>query len=233
MFRITATITAILLSTPALADQCRAFVNGDEVIVEADNFQTFAEEVKTREKLLSWPTRTWNRAWGTPVACDSGVLYDYLATTIPDNDIEGYCLTESPDSGYFLVPGERNFRGICKTTFCEKVNTTKDQGKAVARSMTASLVENARTTGLNAIKHGSGALIMSGTASSISTSLGTASSTAITALSTPAVLGAAAVSVVAVGGAVYMCSGDEEVDTQAPAAAPTGADVTVTPTETD
>lgn len=210
MYRTAAAVTLLFLAAPAMADQCRAFVNGDEVIVEADNFQTFAEDVKRREKLLNWPSRTWNRAWGAPVACDSGVLYDYLATTIPDDDIQGYCLTESPESGFFLVPGERNFRGTCKKTFCEKVNTTKEQGLAVASSMTATLASNVKTAGLNAIMHGSGAMIMTGSASSISTSLGTAGSSTLTALSAPAVLGAAAVSVVAVGGAVYMCSGSDE-----------------------
>lgn len=215
MLRLILSIPFAVIAVQAQADQCRALVNGDEIVVEAENFQTFAEEVKTREKLLNWPNRTWNRTWGTPVACNSGVLYDYLATTVPDNDINGYCLTETADYGYFLVPGERNFRGLCKTTFCEKVNTTKDQGIGIAASMTQTIAQNARTAGLNAIKHGSGAMILSGTASSVSASLGTASSTAVTALSTPAVLGAAAVSVVAVGGAVYMCSGDEAIPASA------------------
>ncbi len=228
MLRFLATAAVACVAMQAQADQCRAFVNGDEVIVEAENFQTFAEEVKRREKLLNWPSRTWNRTWGTPVACDSGVLYDYLATTVPEEDITGYCLTETKENGYFLVPGERNFRGLCKTTFCEKVNTTKQEGINIAATMTAAVASNARTAGLNAIKHGSGAMILTGSASSVSTSLGSAGSAALTTLSTPAVLGAAAVSVVAVGGAVYMCSGDEPVS--APPA-PVAQESVITPAE--
>lgn len=199
----------VLSTSAALADQCRATVNGDEVVIEADNFATFADSVKTREKLASWPNRTWNRAWGRQVPCDSGVLYDYLATTVPDADITGYCLTSSDTSGYFLIPGARNATGTCKTTLCEKVNTTKDQGISVAASIAKSAATNARNAGIDAIKHGSGAVILTGTASSVSTSLGTAGSTALTALSSPAVLAAAGVSVVAVGGAVYLCRGDD------------------------
>ena len=129
----------MLPASAALADQCRATVNGDEVVIEADNFATFADEVKTREKLVNWPSRTWNRAWGSPVPCSSGVLYDYLATTVPDADISGYCLTKSAESGYFLIPGARNYQGMCKTTLCEKVNTTKDQGVGIAASIASRL----------------------------------------------------------------------------------------------
>lgn len=227
---------AVLLMLPtsaALADQCRATVNGDEVVIEADNFATFAEDVKTREKLMSWPNRTWNRAWGSPVPCDSGVLYDYLATTVPDTDVTGYCLTNSAEAGYFLIPGERTYKGTCKTTLCEKVNTTKDQGVGIASSIARTAANNAREAGLNAIKHGSGAMILSGTASSVSASLGTAGSTALTALSSPAVLAAAGVSVVAVGGAVYLCSGDEAPEELPVSAEPSAVDTLETPaTET-
>jgi hypothetical protein len=212
--------TLACTALPAWADQCRAFVNGEEVVVEAENFQTFSEEVKRRERLLSWPSRTWNRTWGAPVACDSGVLYDYLATTVPDDDITGYCLVSTEDNGYVLAPGERNFRGMCKTTLCEKVNTTKEQGKQVAATMAGVAAQNAREAGMSAIKHGTGAMIMTGSASSLTTSLGTAGTSVMTALSTPAVLGAAAVSVVAVGGAVYMCSGAEDDLPPAPLAEP-------------
>ena len=201
-------LAVLTAAVPAQADQCRAMINGDEVVVEAENFATFAEDVKHRERLLNWPSRTWSRAWGKPVACDSGVLLDYLATTVPDDDINGYCLTETKEDGYFLIPGERNFQGMCKTTLCEKVNTTKDQSVAVAGSITREIAEDVGAAGVNAIKHGSGALMLSGSAASISPTLSTAGTATMTALSSPAVLAAAGVTVVAVGGAVYMCSGD-------------------------
>ena len=59
-----------------------------------------------------------------------------------------------------------------------------------------------------AVAHKSGAMILSGSASTLITNLSTTSSTVVTALSTPAALTAVGVSVLAVGGAVYMCSGD-------------------------
>ncbi|TMM54929.1 hypothetical protein [Sulfitobacter sabulilitoris] len=222
----------LTIATTADAAQCRAAVNGGDVVIEADNFATFAEDVKTREKLLNWPTRTWNRAWGAPEPCDSGVLFDYLATTVPDADIDGYCLTRSDENGYFLIPGDRNFQGLCKKTFCERVNTTKQEGRDVAASIAGSVAANAREAGISAIRHGSGAMILSGSASSVTASLGTAGSTALAALSTPAVLAAAGVSVVAVGGAVYVCRGGA-ADGTAVQPAPVAPDATQSPAPDD
>ncbi|UOA31475.1 hypothetical protein DSM110093_01240 [Sulfitobacter sp. DSM 110093] len=200
------------LASPASAERCRAVVNGAEVVVEAENFANFADEVGTRERLMNWPARKWSNLWGTPPACNSGVLFDYLATSVPLDQINGYCLTATDENGYFLIPGERNYRGYCRKTFCERVNTTKEEtvdiGKSIARSAvdTVSQPEN-----LRAVAHKSGAFILTGGASALSANLATTGTTLATALSTPAALAATGVSVVAVGGAVYMCSGGEEV----------------------
>tara|TARA_R110002049_G_scaffold23545_3_gene83295 strand:- start:11546 stop:12163 length:618 start_codon:yes stop_codon:yes gene_type:complete len=194
----------IILATQASADRCRAVVNGSDVVIEAENFSTFSDQVGRRERMLNWPSRKWNSAWGTPPACNSGVLFDYLATTVPDDQIDGYCLTNTRDDGYFLIPGTRNFRGSCRRTFCERVNTTKQETVNITKSIaqTAMQPEN-----LRAVAHKSGAMILTGGASALSANLATTGSTVVTALSTPAALAATGVSVVAVGGAVYMCSG--------------------------
>ncbi|MFD2738613.1 hypothetical protein ACFSUD_03425 [Sulfitobacter aestuarii] len=212
MFRLLMMLM-LLTPGPALAEEtaqserCRAMVNGSEVVVEEDRFATFADEVKRREKLRNWPSRRWNKTWGIPPACDSGVLYDYLATTIPTEEIDGYCLTSNAEQGYFLVPGNRNYRGMCKKTICERVNTTAEETAEITRDLTRSTLQSATNPeNLRAVAHKSGALILSGTASSLSTSLSAAGATLMTALSTPAALAAVGVSVVAVGGAVYMCS---------------------------
>jgi hypothetical protein len=137
------------------------------------------------------------------------VLYDYLATTVPDNQIEGYCLTQDDKTGFFLVPGERNFRGLCRTTVCERVNTTKAETLAVTKSIAnAALTTVTGPAAAVAVAHKSGAMILSGSASTLITNLNATSSAVVTALSTPAALTAVGVSVLAVGGAVYMCNGD-------------------------
>lgn len=213
MLRLFLTLLLFLSASAAMAERCRAFVNGSEVVIEADNFATFAEYVKTREKLLNWPSAKWNRTWGTPPACLSGVLYDYLATTVPDSQIDGYCLTQDAETGYFLVPGERNFRGLCRTTVCERVNTTKAETVAVSKSIASSAVATVTDPAAAvAVAHKSGAMILSGSASTLIANIGNTSSTVVTALSTPAALTAVGVSVLAVGGAVYMCSGDAQAD---------------------
>ncbi len=209
MLRPFLALLLMMSASAATAERCRAVVNGSEVVIEADNFATFAEDVKTREKLMRWPSARWNRAWGTPPACLSGVLYDYLATTVPDNQIEGYCLTQDDKTGFFLVPGERNFRGLCRTTVCERVNTTRAETLAVTKSIAnAALTTVTDPAAAVAVAHKSGAMILSGSASTLITNLNATSSTVVTALSTPAALTAVGVSVLAVGGAVYMCSGD-------------------------
>ncbi|WP_156874877.1 hypothetical protein [Sulfitobacter alexandrii] len=221
MFRSFLILLFMLVASTATAERCRAFVNGSEVVIEAENFATFADEVKTREKLLNWPSAKWNRAWGSPPACLSGVLYDYLATTVPDNQIDGYCLTRDAETGYFLVPGERNFRGLCRTTVCERVNTTKAETVAVSKSIASSAVAAVTDpSAAVAVAHKSGAMILSGSASTLIANVGNTSSAVVTALSTPAALAAVGVSVLAVGGAVYMCSGDEPVASDPAEAAP-------------
>ena len=204
-------LTTVMASS-ASAERCRAEVNGAEVVIEAENFANFADEVGTRERLMDWPARKWNRLWGTPPACDSGVLFDYLATTVPLDQIDGYCLTATEEDGYFLIPGARNYRGHCKKTFCERVNTTKQETVEIGRSIARSAVDTVtQPDNLRAVAHQSGAFILTGGAATLSANLAATGSTLATALSTPAALAATGVSVVAVGGAVYMCSGDAEV----------------------
>ncbi|MFG6606728.1 hypothetical protein [Sulfitobacter sp. 1A10444] len=60
LFALAFTLTA-LTAAPASAERCRAEVNGAEVVVEAENFANFAEEVGTRERLLNWPARKWSK----------------------------------------------------------------------------------------------------------------------------------------------------------------------------
>lgn len=206
MLRPLLALIIVFCASAASAERCRAVVNGSEVVVDSENFANFSDDVKRREKLLNWPARKWNKTWGTPAACDSGVLYDYLATTVPTEEIADYCLTSTEDSGYFLIPGLRNFRGLCRKTVCERVNTTVDETAEISASIAQGAVQAVTEPGgARAIAHKSGAMILSGTAGTITANLGTTGTTLMTALSAPAVLAAAGVSVLAVGGTVYMC----------------------------
>ena len=92
--------------------------------------------------------------------------------------------------------------------FCKVVNASKKEALAVT-SVAAGLVGGATTTasaaGVSAVVHSSGAVILSGSAGYIAGTLGTAGAATVGVLTAPATLAATAVSLVALGGAVYIC----------------------------
>ena len=203
---------SIPLAAPALAeDLCRADINSTELTIDRDALDTGAPGL--RERMRSWPGGSISRLRGKTPPCDSETLIAFLSNEVPEDDISGYCLAPDPTLGYILAPGERDYRGRCSKTSCDRVNAARDGAVAVAGTATDIVTERrdgqSRT---QAVLHASGAAILTGSAGSIMASLGTGASTALTAaMAAPAVAGAAAVSVVAVGGAVYLCSdGDAE-----------------------
>lgn len=205
-------VAALLLAAPAAAELCSAEVNASEILVDTETLDTASGDGPgLRERLLAWPTRSWDRALGRPPACDSETLIRYLAAEAAAEDIDGYCLLPSEESGFLLVPGERNFRGRCKTTTCDKVNaaadTTLDTSVAIAAAVQNKALET--KSSLDTVAHGSGAMILSGTREVVLGTLGSAGSAALTAMSAPAAMVGAGVTVIAVGGAVYYCSGSD------------------------
>ena len=196
-----------LSSAPAVAeDLCRVTLNAEEILIDRDTLDQDAPGL--RERLGRWPSRPIDRLRGREPACDSETLITFLATNVPKEEIEGYCLQPDPDFGFLLAPGARDYRGRCTKTTCERVNAARDGALSVAG--TAADIATGRGEGQSrteAVVHASGAAILTGSAGSILSSLGAGASTAVTgALAAPAIAGAAAVSVVAVGGAVWLCS---------------------------
>lgn len=181
---------------------CQATVNETEVIVDRSLVDS---EITRREALLAWPDKAINRWRGTLPTCNSAELISHLAGTVPAEEIDGYCLATSETGEYVLLPGPRNYRGLCRKTTCERVNATRDDAVAMTGSVARGVRDVATHPGTKAVTHGSGAMILSGTGASITTTLSTAGSTALTALTAPVALTAAAVTVVAVGGALYVC----------------------------
>lgn len=112
------------------------------------------------------------------------------------------------EDNWFVAEGERNFDGTCDETFCQTVDATQAEVAAIT-SMVAEVVEGtdatAAATGVTAVAHSSGALILTGPASYIGGTLATAGASAVRVLAAPATLTATAVSIVAMGGAVYLC----------------------------
>ena len=186
---------------------CASVVNGELVRIDRETFLKDGEQAGRRERLLTWPGRRIDALRDRDPECDSRTLIIFLGQQVPADDIDGYCLSEQAEDGFLLVPGTRNYRGRCSATACERVNATKDTSLAVGSAAARAIADTALGTGPDrSLLHSSGAAILTGSGSYIASTLGTIGSSLATALSAPAVLAATAVTVVAVGSAVYVCS---------------------------
>lgn len=210
MFRFVLFSCLLLLPSLAAAEvrHCQAKVNGREVIVDYEPSAEQDFQVTRRESLSRWPGRVWNWAWGEPAVCNSAVLTAYLGQTLAADEIEGYCLDSAEAGGFLLVPGERNYRGRCTRTACERVTTTAQQAANLGAYIGGvALGANEAGSGLRAIAHSSGASFLLGQSGTFAGAAQAAGGALATALSAPSVLAATAATVVVVGGAVYVCAG--------------------------
>jgi hypothetical protein len=205
-------VLTVLGSGQALAQSqnCIAHVNHQELIIVAGTVVDGNGETGLRERLFTWPSRTWDKAWGDAPDCDSGVTIAFLATMLSLEETEGYCLAEADDgTGFLLVPGGRNFRGRCQSTVCDTVDMVAEQSRAVAGTVTSLIAGqeiDSAADGVTALASGSGAMLVTGQTPALISALGQGAAALTAALSAPAAAAAAAVTVVTVGGAVYVCS---------------------------
>lgn len=188
-----------LASVAAAAEPtfCTTRINGQDVPMAYDKEEPSLQENYSRREILF--TR-----WGRDT-CPSYVVLRSLTPDLTDEERGPFCLRHDKDSnstlGYDL--GRRDAYGRCKEpakSLCQRVNQTKDTAVAMAGAAT-----NGAVRGLRALPDGSGAVIASGSGSFISSTLSAISGGASAIASSPALLTGAAVSVVAVGGAVYIC----------------------------
>ncbi len=205
--RLLLAILLAALAGAAQAQSCAARVNAQELILVPEAMG--APSPGLRERLLMWPQRSWDRAWGERVACDSAAVMHFLATTMRLDQTEGYCLAQDDAQGWLLVPGARNFRGRCTRTVCDRVNILADGMAALGTAMLGLATGREIETdadAVTAVAHGTGAVLVSGRASAVAASLGQAGAALGTALATPSAAAGTAVTVIGVGGAVYLCS---------------------------
>ena len=205
--RLLLAILFAALAGAAQAQSCVAQVNAQELILVPEAMG--APSPGLRERLMMWPGRRWDRAWGERVACDSAAVMHFLANTMRLDQTEGYCLAEDDANGWLLVPGARNYRGRCTKTACDRVNVVADGVETLGLTM-MSLATGGRVRNdldaVAAVAHGTGAVLVTGQAPAVAASLGPSAAALGTALSVPAAAGAAAVTVIGVGGAFYLCS---------------------------
>ena len=145
------------------------------------------------------------------ITCPAQITLRAMTPDLTDPQRQPFCLiwdgTAATYAGF--QTGPRDAWGECQVPsgrFCNGVNASTEVAADVAGALTrAALGTPASGEGATVIDRASGAVIATGGGGWLASTLGSAGSAALAARSAPAVAGAAAVTVVAVGGAVYVC----------------------------
>ncbi|MDB6454428.1 hypothetical protein [Falsirhodobacter sp. 20TX0035] len=191
------------VSAFAEAQSCTTSVEGQQInlFYEPDDEQVGANQSR-RE--------AWLGGWGK-LDCPSYVTLRYLTPDLTDDQRQTFCLqwdnAANTYAGY--AEGARDAYLRCRAprrTFCERVNTSVQTSMAVAGLADAPEGSEGVVNGVQTVTRPGGAVVLSGAGAAVQQTIAGASTTAGAALATPIGLAAAAVSVVAVGGAVYLCS---------------------------
>jgi len=199
-----------ILSTAAYAqsENCHTKIRGKVIQLKfnpEDN--QYLDNTTFREILFS----NWDDS------CPSYIVLKHMTPKLNPVQRETFCAEyENDKQGYAGISlGERDAYGKCKKPgqICKVVNASKDEalaivgigaGAAGGASLATSVV------GVTAVTHSSGAVILTGSAGYLAGTLGTAAATVVATLTAPATLIGAAVSIVTVGGAVYICKQPHE-----------------------
>ncbi|TBN38690.1 hypothetical protein EYE42_12420 [Paracoccus subflavus] len=176
---------------------CTARISGKDVPLAYDRDEPgLSDHFSRREVLFT----AWKRD-----TCPSYVVLRSLTPGLSDAERGPFCLRHDTGSdsiiGYDL--GRRDAYGRCEAparTACQRVNQTRNAAMAISGAAARGAVN-----GLRVLPDGSGAVILSGTQGYISGALSSIGGAAAAMASSPAIAAGAAVSVVAVGGAVYAC----------------------------
>lgn len=172
----------------------------EDVIYEGDN-TTFREIFLT--------------GWGE-IDCPAYITLREFTPELTDADRRPFCLNYDEEKGTYISisEGARDAYLVCKIpskTYCERVNATKEEALALVGLGTATVAASAATTaalsstGVAVVAHSSGAVILTGTGGYIAGTLGAAGTTVAAALTAPLTIAAGVITVVGVGGSVYLC----------------------------
>lgn len=199
-------LLALTLATPAKAGvvACLTSVAGQDLPLAYDTEDAGLRGNRSiRERLFG--------GYGH-ITCPGYVTLRAMTPDLIDDQRQPFCLVwdEGADTYSGFQVGKRDSWSECAApsgAFCRGVNASAQTAGAVAGAIGRAATGAPLTGGANAtVDTASGALIATGVGSSLMSMLGTAATGALAALSAPAVAAGAAVTVVAVGGAVYVCS---------------------------
>ncbi|MDO6523964.1 hypothetical protein Q4578_20445 [Shimia thalassica] len=145
--------------------------------------------------------------------CPGQAILHSLLPELSSLERSAFCLAYDDEAEQYVgyAEGERDAYLRCKepnVPICQHVNATKEEALAIVglgAGATAGASAAASAAGVTAVTHSSGAVILTGSSGYIAGTLGTIGSGLLAGLTAPVTLTAAAVSVVAVGGAIYLC----------------------------
>lgn len=188
---------------------CATSVNGkSKQLSYSLSDESFYDNYSMREAFFS--------GWGN-IDCPSYVTLRHLTPELSDSERSVFCLQfdrkRKTYTGY--ANGHRDAYLNCSKpskSFCERVNDSKSAAIAITGLGTGAVAGASTGTaaaGVTAVAHSSGAVILTGTSGYIAGTLGTIGAGSLAVLTAPATITTAAVSVVAVGGAVYFCGEDK------------------------
>ena len=192
----------------------------------------FDPDVQALKDSRSWRERNFGD-WGD-VTCPGLVTLRAMTPELDDAGRAPFCLQwdKKEDTYIGYAEGERDAWMGCRkpsSSFCQRVNGSKRAASALA-GQTLQAAQSGLATGLAVAQHPSGAVLLNGSGAVVAQQLSTLGATVTAGAAAPVALAGAAVTAVAVGGAVYVC-GDDGAGSAAVEAAPDaqltdGAEVT-------
>lgn len=205
--RLAALLFLLLFASAARAElsPCMTSVNAAEVQLFFDPDDPRIDENTTFRE-------SWFGDWGR-ITCPGFVTLRYLTPDLTDDQRGTFCLQYDRKARTYTgySEGERDSFAVCRKptkSFCQRVNASKDTVLALtglAASATGASEVAQTTQDVQLLTQDNGAVSLTGKAVAVAGALTRLGSTALAAAAAPAEVGAAAVTVVTVGGLVYLC----------------------------
>jgi hypothetical protein len=200
--RVLISALALLCAASAAQAKPQACLTSLEGFPTALKYDTSDAELKQNR---SFRERMFGGYGG--ITCPGYVTLRAMTPGLSDSERSVFCLHYDAKAKTYtgFAEGPRDAYVNCAapgSAFCERVNASAETAMAIA-SYGATAAGQAA---LNTVTHGSGAVILSGSGSAVAGNLGTFGTSVASVLSAPGTLAAAAVTVVAVGGLVYVCA---------------------------
>lgn len=202
-------LTLILLVLPALATAqdlvpCTTSIRGETVQLayDAEN-QAIGRNRSYREHVFGGRGQ---------ITCPAFVTLRYLTPELDDAERDPFCLVWDDEAGTYsgFAQGRRDAWLGCRSSrpLCERVNQSRDAALAIAglRDEPEGEGPGGLAGAVRALSDRSGAVILAGTSSYVSSALSSLGAAATATLGAPVAAAAATVTLIAVGGAVYVCS---------------------------